>query len=281
VTSATTDRLPPYAGGPGTSSFARMRDARVIAFTRETAADALAGRTVWCISALPSGAAAAELVQACLRRPARDGVTTGRRGLEQRTSPPLRRLAGQLDAMLAGALSAASEPGAAQRAAYAEGALDGDELLGPDVRADDVVVLHDALAAVLADAVRARGAHAVWHVHAQTRDPAAAAAWAFLAPFARGVDAFVVTAAAPPWQAATPRGGRALGAREPGSGAGGVERLTAAMPSPGHVAVKEVAPSGERGSGFGWRSVLADVVSEDREEHVGGTLHARPAVAAR
>ncbi|ADB49085.1 hypothetical protein [Conexibacter woesei] len=31
-------------------------------------------------------------------------------------------------------------------------------------------------------------------------------------------------------------------------------------------------------TGLGWRSLLADVVGNDREEHVGGTLHARPVV---
>ncbi|MBB4661910.1 hypothetical protein [Conexibacter arvalis] len=250
---ATTDHLPPFWGGPGTSSFARPRDARVLAFTREQAADALAGRTVWCIAALPSGIAAAEAVEACLCRPQEERVTTGWRGVE--AGAELRRLAGRIDAMLAGAVSAAAELGERERAEYAEAVADGEELLGDEVAADDVVVLHDALAAVVAEAARARGAHVVRHLHGHGPHRAgAAAARGFLGGFDRGVDAWVAT---------------------------GREEVVAAMPSPGHVDRKHAAERGEEAPGLCWRAVLGDVVSEDREEHVGGTIGVRPRVAAR
>ncbi|MDW5594810.1 hypothetical protein VSS74_10705 [Conexibacter stalactiti] len=212
MTSTRTDRLPPHYGGPGTSSFARLRDARVLDFTREAAADALAGRTVWCLSALPSGALAAEAVDACLCRPADDGVATRRRHLGEH---------------------------------WAE--RDADALLGAEIGRDDVVVLHDPLVATLADAVRARGAHAVWQLHGEL----------LAGPLPRALDACVVH-----------------------TRSGGLDHLTAALPAPGHVAVKDVEPS-DRGTGFGWRSLLADVVAEDRDECVGGTLHVRPVIAAR
>lgn len=254
---ATTDHLPPFSGGPGTSSFARPRDERVLEHAREQAADALAGRTVWCIAALPSGLAAAEAVEACLCRPHEQRVATGWRGVE--AGAGLRRLASRIDAMLAGAVSAPAALGAAERAEYAEAIADGEGLLGDAVGAGDVVVLHDALAAVLADAARARGAHVVRHLHGSgPHRPGAAAASDFLLGFGGGVDAWIAT---------------------------GRDGVVAAMPSPGHVDRKQwsdpARPRGGEAAGLCWRSALGDVVAEDREEHVGGTVGARPVVAAR
>jgi len=221
MSSSSTEHLPPHAGGPGTSSFARPRDARVLEHAREAAADALAGRTVWCLSALASGAVAAAAVEACLCAPEPDGVATRRLHL---------------------AAAAASSEG---------GALDAlDALLGGEVAAGDVVVLHDRAAALLVEPIRARGAHALWQLQPGERADA----------LPRGLDACV--------------------AHAPASAAGRADRLAAALPAPGHLAVMEVE-CGRDGAGFGWRALLADVVGEDRDEAVGGTLHARPHVAPR
>lgn len=251
---ATTDHLPPFSGGPGTSSFARQRDVRVLAFTREQAADALGGRTVWSIAALPSGIAAAEAVQACLLRPQEEPVATGLRALEG--DADLLQLAGRIEAMLAGALASPGGLSAHEREDYAEAVAAGEALLGEEVGRDDVVVLHDVLAAALADAARARGAHVVRHLRAThpAGSGGAAAASDFLGRFAHGVDAWVAT---------------------------GPEGVTAAMPSPGHLDRKQTTERGSGGSGLCWRAVLADVVVEDREEHVGGTVGPRPVVAVR
>lgn len=250
---ATTDHLPPFSGGPGTSSFARPRDARVLEHAREQAADALAGRTVWCVAALPSGIATAEAVEACLCHPHQAPVTTGWRGVEPGAG--LRRLAGRLDAMLAGAVSAPAALGAAERAEFAGAIADGDALLGDEIAEGDVVVLHDALAAVLAAAARDRGAHVVRHLHGGgSHRRGAAAASDFLNAYGRGVDAWLAT---------------------------GRDGVVAAMPSPGHVDRKHAASRSGEAAGLCWRSALGDVVAEDREEHVGGTVGARPVVAAR
>jgi hypothetical protein len=48
------------------------------------------------------------------------------------------------------------------------------------------------------------------------------------------------------------------------------------MPRAGRVAEKHM---GDIGDDLAWSSLLADVVGADREERVGGRLHARPAVA--
>ena len=55
--------------------------------------------------------------------------------------------------------------------------------------------------------------------------------------------------------------------------------VAALMPWAGVVAAKEMRGSTYRD--VGWCTLLADIVRTDREECVGGTLHARPTVAPR
>jgi hypothetical protein len=58
--------------------------------------------------------------------------------------------------------------------------------------------------------------------------------------------------------------------------------LTSGADVAGTLATKELDPgiSAQRRQ-LGWASALADAVSADRRDSVGGTLHARPNVAAR
>ncbi|WP_445149555.1 hypothetical protein [Baekduia sp. Peel2402] len=122
------------------------------------------------------------------------------------------------------------------------------------VRADDLVIVFDAAAALAAEALRARGAHVVWCV-----DPTAADA---LHRSTGDVDAYIFSSVR----------------REP---AGQVVRHVAAlMPGADLLAAKQVLDPGP-GDMLGWRSALADVVTDDHEQHVGGRRHVRPAVAAR
>ena len=74
-------------------------------------------------------------------------------------------------------------------------------------------------------------------------------AWSFLRSHTAGVDAYLMR-----W----------------GDG------MAAVMPSADLVTI-----DAEPDMGLMWMSVLADVVSGDRDETVGGTLHPRPVVAAR
>jgi len=206
-----------------------VSDERSLRFSRERAADELAGRTVWCAAPLPGVPAAARL--------------------EVPADEPLRRLAERLDVMLSGGLArAAVDLGDAEREICAESMRDPD----PAVRRDDVVLLNDALTALLAQAVRERGAHAVWCASIAAPAPGRLGtheAWQFLRSCTTGVDAYVTR-----W----------------GSG------LAAVMPSADVVAVT-ADPDRESG----WRRALADVIRGDRDETVGGTRHPRPAVAAR
>jgi hypothetical protein len=228
---------------------AGTHDARALGERRERTGDALAGRTVWCTSALPAGDALAGSLSGCLDRTA--GVRARR--LRLGAVAPLQPLAERLDAMLSGTGAGAPALRRADRALCREGATLSDALAGAGVGPDDVVVLHDSLAAILADAARDRGVHVVWELAIGAHsDEAVVGAWRFLRETAPGADAHLTV-----W---------------PGIG------IAAIMTAPGRVAAKRCNASA---AGLGWAAALADIVSGDRDESVGGTRHARPAVAAR
>ena len=257
------DRFEPSAGS---------RAARASDLARARAADRLAGRTVWCATALPAGRGPAHTLQGCLSA---DGCVVARE-LEVTADEPFRPLAERLDRALRFATAVASPTGLApsrplgrrEHAVYAEGVRDGEALAGDAFGPGDVVVLHDALTAALGEAVRDRGAHAVWDVNVG-RPPARAAvgaAWELLRAHTGAIDAFVMS-----WF-------------DPAGRAPSVEHIAAAMPSAGVVADKEVAAAGDdadRLHNQSWSVLLADIVDRGRGESVGGTLHARPSVPAR
>jgi trehalose synthase len=251
-----------HFGAPSTT-----RDARAFDRARDRTIDELAGRTVWCATALPAGLDPAQQLRASLGWASDGGVATG--WLEVAADEPLHALAQQLADMLLGAPGAQEQPGPAEREIYAQGVGSGEDLVGRGVRRDDVVVLHDPLTALLAEAVRERGAHAVWRLNGEAT---AGEAWASMRPYTSALDAYVVASS------------------RPGPGGTVVEEVAALMPSAGVVAAKEIqgdapAAAGDAaaaaGHDVGWISMLADVVQTDRGESVGGTRHPRPAVAAR
>jgi hypothetical protein len=227
---------------------AGTHDARALGERRKRTGDALAGRTVWCTSAVPAGDALAGSLSGRLDR------TTGVRARPLRlgADAPLRSLAERLDAMLSGTGAGAPALRQADRALCREGATLSDALAHAGVGPDDVVVLHDSLAAILADAARDRGVHVVWALAIGAHSDAVVGAWRFLRETAPGADAHLTV-----W---------------PGIG------IAAIMTAPGRVAAKRCNASA---AGLGWAAALADIVSGDRDESVGGTRHARPAVAAR
>jgi hypothetical protein len=241
------------------------RASRSLDRVRRSAEDGLAGKTVWCAAALPSGRESAGALIAHLR-PARERGVRARR-LEVSAGEPLARVAEVLQAMLSGGSEVGAggwsraEPaallGAAERAAFADGMSDGETLIGRDVASDDVVVLHDALTPAVATAARDRGAHVVWLLEGGRESGVVRTAWTFLRPFTSAVDAFVTSRRAPD---------------------GASARISAVLPCNRVVAAKDVAGATED---VGWASALAEVVGADRSDTVGGTLRARPTVAAR
>jgi hypothetical protein len=169
--------------------------------------------------------------------------------LDVQAGEPLQRLAGRLGAMLSGSPSTPATLGPADDDVCLDALADADALLDPVVASGDVVVLCDALAALLTSAIRERGAHAVWF---GTGAPVAGQAWGFLRRHGGPADAYV------------------LAGRTRTAG------MLAVIPAADLVTAK----AGDRGT-LTWSSVLADVLERDHDEHVGGRLHARPQVAAR
>ena len=117
-----------------------------------------------------------------------------------------------------------------------------------EVDRDDIVLLDDALTALMAEAVRERGAHTVWLL-AAAGDAPAYRARSFTRPSASAVDAYVTS-----WR----------------------DAVAALIPSSDRVTVK-AGPDAE----LDWNCALAEVVAGDRHDTVGGTFHVRPAVAPR
>jgi trehalose synthase len=242
------------------------RAKRALDYFDDRATDGLAGRTVWCASALAGSRGVAHALRACLEWVGEAGVAT--QGLEVTAQAPLVRLAERLNEMLHGTATGGGVGlGAPEREISADGLTVSEALVGRSVGPGDVVVLHDPLTAMLAGAVRERGAHAVWYVEMSAGPPGAAVGEArlFLSEYTSAVDAYVMTWAGPVEHRLR------------------VERIAALMPSADAIAAREVeaGDAGDRYHHVAWSSLLAHVVEGDRDETVGGTLHARPSVAAR
>ena len=223
-------------------------EGRGLMYAEESAVDELSARTVWCATGLSRGRQTARALLAQLREFAP-------RELNVRGSDPLRQLTERLDSMLHGD---ASRLGPADREVCAEARANSDALVGDGVRAGDLVVLQDPLTVILAEAVRERRAHAVWHLQLAPEAAMPTRAREFLQAFTWPAHACVM----------------AWGTRHGG------HRIVTLIPSTDVVAVKAADETG-RADRVAWATALADVIRADRAETVGGTLHARPAVAAR
>jgi hypothetical protein len=228
------------------------REARGLSYTEDSALDGLATRTVWCASGLSSG-----------ERSARAMRELNPVELRVEADEPLLALAEALETMLRGEGRAPASLGPADRELFSAARANSETLVGEQVRADDVVVLDDPLTAALAEAVRERGAHVVWYLEMQggPARPASMEARLFLRDYTEAVHARVTA-----WR-------------------GGAEQhVVAVIPSVNVLAVKEAeeAPGSDiPPDRLLWASTLAEVISTDRAETVGGTLHARPAIATR
>ncbi len=232
------------------------REARRLAWACGRWEEQLSGRTVWCVAALPDGRDAAWQLRGRLRSGSREGgVAVG--CIVIAPGAEIGTLGSRLEDMLGGL--SGDRLTRDDEALYAFACDDGETMLGAAVVGGDVVVLHDAVAAVTAEAARDRGAHVFWRVDAAP-SPAprsAVAAWDFMRPRSRGVDGYVGA-----W----------------GEPSAGRNRIGAALPSTGAVMARDV---GSTHVPVGWSGALADLLVDDRLETVGGTLHARPTVAAR
>ncbi len=237
------------------AEYSGMRDSRVLALARARADADLAGRSVWCATALPSSAGRARSLPSCV--PAALSASP----IELPADEPLRRIGQRLEAMLATAGSQALDRADAEELAGA--ILRSERIVGEQVGSGDVVVLDDPLGVVLAPAVRERGAHAVLEIRSCTARGKASVAAA--APILRrccsAVDARLMI-----WR---------------GRGRMGAQRIAALVTSGDVVAAKEITARGAHPEEICWTTMLAEIIELDRSETVGGMLHVRPTVAAR
>jgi Trehalose synthase, N-terminal domain len=240
---------------------ANARNVHALGAAGERAGDVLAGRTVWCARSLPGAYRSAETLRVDMDGAGPDGAAAP---LRVAADEQLLGLAERVEGMLTGGGAGRPDLGRAERETYARAAMSGGELVGERVEADDVVVVHDALSAIVARAVRERGAHTVWRIRAAgAARPSARQAFEFVKRYTPGVDAYVLT-----W---LDRGARGEV----------VQSVGAAMPTAGLLATKEFPTrfAGDEPRRLAWRMALAEIVRSDRGERVGGTLHPCPTVA--
>lgn len=179
--------------------------------------------------------------------------TAGTRRLDVARAEPLERLADCVQAMLRGDVTPAGHGlRGAERELCAESEARGEALLGDAVRPGDVVFLNDPASLTLGRAIKERGAHAVWRLER----PSIGAGGTLMRDYTPTPDGYVVT-----WRAWT----------------------AALVPARDAVVATEIVSAGDAGAlrKLVWASVLGELVELDRDDSVGGTLHARPSVAAR
>jgi hypothetical protein len=237
--------------------------ARAIESARLRAAEQLEGKSVWCIAVAPTEVAAADALVRCLLAAREFGVAPRRATLEP--GQPLIGLLKRVDGMLRGVTLLTPEFGRDDEDAYSTGRQQADALIPGEVRAGDVVVLHDPIAGALSPAIRERGAHAVWQPSVGRWQGNTVAAWRFLHRTGPALDAYVT------------------GWRSAGTVALGRTGVAAYMSARRVVAAKEAdaANPDQPNENLVWTTALAEVVMDDRAERVGGKLHARPSIPAR
>jgi len=161
----------------------------------------LDGRVVWNISSTAQGGGVAEMLHTLLAYGRGAAVDT--RWLVLRADPTFFAVTKRVHNLLHGDPGDGAGLTAADRQHY-EAVLE-DNLLAivHEVRAGDVVLLHDPQTAGLVDGLRATGAAVVWrsHIGADAANEHTEAGWAFLRPYLEKADAFIFSRRqyAPDW----------------------------------------------------------------------------------
>jgi trehalose synthase len=165
------------------------------------ARELLDGRIVWNINATATGGGVAEMLQALLAYGRGAGVDT--RWLVLDAPPEFFRLTKRIHNLLHGSPGDGGPLGEAERQLYEKVLADNLATLTSEIRADDVVLVHDPQTAGLIPGMRAAGAHAVWrcHVGRDTPNESTDLAWAFLRPFLDQAEAVIFSRSAyvPSW----------------------------------------------------------------------------------
>lgn len=154
----------------------------------------LGGRTVWNVSATDTGGVGV-LLHALLPYAAGAGVRVGWFTLDGDTD--FFTLSTRLNHALHGRAHDGDGIGHDERADYERCLAFNLAEVTDQIRADDVVVLHDPATAGLAPELRRRGVYVIWrcHVGADVPDEVSERAWAFVEPYLDSVDRVVLTRA--------------------------------------------------------------------------------------
>lgn len=176
---------------------------RILRFSEAAAEarDLTRDRVVWNISATARGGGVAEMLQTLLGFVR--GVHVDTRWMVLSGSPEFFGVTKRVHNMLHGEPGDGGALGPDEYGVLAAALAPDIEELSGQVRAGDVVVLHDPQTAGLVAAMQSLGAHVVWrcHVGRDVPNELSESAWTFLRPLLEPADAFVFSRAgyAPPW----------------------------------------------------------------------------------
>jgi len=169
-----------------------QRYAGLVAEAARTRA-ALRGCTVWNINSTATGGGVAEMLQVLVGYILGAGVSV--RWLVIAGDPEFFSITKRIHNRLHGVPGNPAPLDAAAVAAYESVLMANASAITPQVRPDDVVILHDPQTAGLAAPLKAAGAVVLWRSHVGTEVPNrwTEDAWAFLRPYLAACDGFVFT----------------------------------------------------------------------------------------
>src|SRR4051812_35438834 len=164
-----------------------------LTFAVADAGHALSGRTIWMVNSTPAGGGVAELLRTLLPYWRAAGIDV--RWVVVRAPPRFFTVTKRLHNWLHGQPGDGGHLGARERRTYEEALAVAAQRLAVDVRARDLVVLHDPQTAGLAPALAATGASVIWrsHVGADRPNELTRAAWELLAGYVDEAAALVFT----------------------------------------------------------------------------------------
>src|SRR5215216_924870 len=197
---ASIDPLPAerFARLLSTDAYARFDEAM------RRGASALRGRTMWHVNATLKGGGVAEMLSALL--PYLHGARIACRWVAVSGAEEFFALTKRLHNCLHGFNGDGGELGPAEARLYASTLQSNASALLAQVRAGDIVFVHDPQTAGLIPALKERGAVVIWHCHIGAEEPNASVrrAWAFLVDQVMPADRYIFSRADYLWEGMHP-----------------------------------------------------------------------------
>jgi trehalose synthase len=164
------------------------------------AREVLGDTTIWHVNSTARGGGVAEMLIALL--PYAHGAGIDARWAVIQGDAPFFKVTKRIHNLLHGSEGDGGELGDEERGAYESALEPNARELAEQIKAGDIVVLHDPQTAGLIPAVKETGAKAVWRCHIGLDEPNdnARRAWAFLRPYVEQADAYVFSRDAFVWE---------------------------------------------------------------------------------